>query len=285
MAEKEIDRVSGVSTTGHEWDGLKELNNPLPKWWLYVFYGCIAWALVQYVLYPAWPTLSGFTPGILGHSQRQVALDAVAAGRAERLAKAGGLGEASLSDIRSNPKLLQFALANGHAAFGDNCSPCHGSGAVGGPGYPNLQDNDWLWGGKPEDILTTLKVGIRSTHPDARQSLMPAFGKDGILKAEEIGAVADHVLSLSGKATSSPAGAQIYAANCLACHGEKGEGNKELGAPNLADGIWLNGSTKAAIVAQITNPKLGVMPTWEGRLDPMTLKSLAIYVHALGGGE
>ena len=286
MAKKEIDQHSGVETTGHEWDGLKELNHPLPKWWLYLFYACIAWAVGYWVLYPAWPGISGYTSGVIGHSNRMEALEDVAAAKALRDTNAKDLGTASFEQIRSNPALLQFALAYGKSAFGDNCAPCHGTGATGGPGYPNLQDDDWIWGGKIDDIYTTIRYGIRSTHDQTRQSQMPAFGKDGILKKDEISDVADFVLTLSNKdAKPNDKGKKIFADNCVGCHGEDGKGNPELGAPNLTDKIWLYGGTKEAIVAQVSNPRQGVMPTWEGRLDPITIKSLAIYVHDLGGGK
>lgn len=285
MAKQEIDRLSGVSTTGHEWDGLKELNHPLPKWWLYVWYATILWALVYFVLYPSWPLVSSYTTGLLGYSQRQAALDSVAAGQAARAEFGKGLADAPLAEIKSNPKLLEFAMANGKAAFGDNCAPCHGSGATGGPGFPSLQDDDWIWGGKLEDIHQTLLVGVRSTHPDTRVSDMPAFGKDGILKKDEIADVADFVLSLSGKAPANPKGKQLYADNCAACHGDGGEGNVEVGAPRLNDAIWLYGGTKEKVVETITNARRGVMPAWAQRLDPVTIKSLAVYVHSLGGGK
>lgn len=285
MAEKDIDRLSGISTTGHEWDGLKELNNPLPKWWLWTWYACIAWALVYYVLYPSWPLASSYTKGLLGYSQRQDALDKVAEGQAARAVIGKGLATAELSAIAADPKMREFAMANGKAAFGDNCAPCHGSAGVGGPGFPSLQDDDWLWGGKLSDIHQTLKVGIRSTHDETRQTQMPAFGKDGVLKKDEISTVADYVLSLSGKGTATPAAKQLFADNCASCHGEDGKGNLELGAPNLTDAIWLYGGTKEKIVETVTNSRAGVMPTWEGRLDPVTIKSLAVYVHSLGGGK
>ena len=285
MAEKDIDRLSGISTTGHEWDGLKELNNPLPKWWLWTWYACIVWALVYYVLYPSWPLASSYTKGLLGYSQRQDALDKVAEGQAARAVIGKGLATAELSAIAADPKMREFAMANGKAAFGDNCAPCHGSAGVGGPGFPSLQDDDWLWGGKLSDIHQTLKVGIRSTHDETRQTQMPAFGKDGVLKKDEISTVADYVLSLSGKGTATPAGKQLFADNCASCHGEDGKGNIEMGAPNLTDAIWLYGGTKEKIVETVTNSRAGVMPTWEGRLDPVTIKSLAVYVHSLGGGK
>lgn len=282
---KEIDRLSGVATTGHEWDGLKELNNPLPKWWLWVWYATIAWALVYFVLYPSWPLVSGYTKGVLGHSQRQAALDAVAAGQAARGEFGKALADAPLATIKSDPRLLEFAMANGRAAFGDNCAACHGTGATGGPGYPSLQDDDWIWGGRLEDIHTTLRVGVRSTHADTRTMDMPAFGKDGTLKKEEIADVADFVLSLSGKAAANAKGKQLFADNCASCHGDTGAGNVESGAPNLTDAIWLYGGTKEKVVETITNARKGVMPAWEGRLDPVTIKSLAVYVHSLGGGK
>lgn len=286
MAHKELDRVSGVETTGHEWDGLKELNNPLPKWWLYLFYACIIWSVGYYFFYPSWPLVQSYTTGLLNHSQRLEALDVTAAGAKARLANATGLADATVAQIKADPKLLEFAMANGKAAFGDNCSPCHGSGATGGPGFPSLQDDDWLWGGKLEDVYQTIRFGIRSTPSDTRTSQMPAFGKDGVLKKDEIEQVADFVLSLSDPAIKGvDKGKQIFADNCAACHGDAGKGNQELGAPNLTDKIWLYGGTKAAIVAQVTNPQHGVMPAWEGRLDPITIKSLAVYIHSLGGGK
>ena len=286
MAEKEIDRLSGVETTGHEWDGLKELNHPLPKWWLYLFYACIVWSVGYWVVYPTWPLVASYTTGILNHSQRLEALQNAEDGAKARLANASGLATATVEQIKADPKLLEFALANGKAAFGDNCAPCHGSGATGGPGFPNLQDDDWLWGGKLSDIYQTIRYGIRSTASETRTSQMPAFGKDGTLKKEEIDEVATYVWSLSDPATKgTDKGKQIFADNCAVCHGEDAKGNQELGAPNLTDKVWLYGSGKAAIAAQVNNPRHGEMPTWEGRLDPITIKSLAVYVHSLGGGK
>lgn len=289
MAEhKDIDKVTGVPTTGHEWDGIKELNNPLPRWWLYIFYATVIWSFGYYLVYPAWPTVTGYTKGLLGYSQREAALQDHAAGVAARMEMSKGLGDLELTAIRNDPALLEFALANGEAAFGDNCAPCHGSGATGSPGYPNLQDDDWLWGGSLDDIHTTLVAGIRTTHEETRFNDMPAFGRDEILDKEQIVQVANHVLSLSGTPTAEgvdlEAGAVIYADNCAACHGDDGKGIQELGAPNLADAIWLFGGSEKDVIEIVTNSRRGVMPAWEGRLDPVTIKSLAVYVHALGGG-
>lgn len=289
MAQKQdIDHVSGVSTTGHEWDGIKELNNPLPRWWLWLFYITIIWSIGYFAVYPAWPTLSGYTRGLIGHSQREAALEAHRAGVAARLELGSGLNDATLQEIAGDPDMLGFAQANGRAAFGDNCAGCHGTGATGARGYPNLQDDDWLWGGTLDDIHQTLVAGIRSDHPDTRINDMPAFGRDEILEPQQIRDVAGYVLSLSGAAgpegADVAAGGTLYADNCAACHGEDGKGLPELGAPNLTDGIWLFGGDPAAVVETITNSRGGVMPAWEQRLDPVTIKSLAVYVHSLGGG-
>jgi cytochrome c oxidase cbb3-type subunit 3 len=286
MAQQELDHLSGQTTTGHEWDGLKELNTPLPKWWLYVFYACIVWAIGYYFFYPSWPMVSDYTKGIFGSTMRSDSIAAYDNGVKARLANAAGLAEAPLEKIKSTPALLEFAMANGKAAFGDNCAPCHGSGATGGPGFPSLQDDDWLWGGKLADIYQTIQYGIRSGNAKGRDSQMPNFGKDGVLKKEEIAQVADYVVSLSDPAVKgTDAGKKLFADNCAACHGEDAKGNQELGAPNLADKIWLYGGGAAKVIAQVTEAKHGVMPAWEGRLDPITIKSLAVYVHSLGGGK
>jgi cytochrome c oxidase cbb3-type subunit 3 len=180
------------------------------------------------------------------------------------------------------------AIAGGRAAFGDNCAPCHGRGAQGFTGFPNLNDDDWIWGGSLEAIYQTIAHGVRNGGAEARDSAMPRFGLDGILERAQINDVADYVLSLSGKAPDPAAaerGKTIYADNCVSCHGEDGKGNRDLGAPNLADAIWLNGGTKAEVMRSIETGRGGVMPAWAGRLDEATVKKLAVYVHSLGGGE
>ncbi|HSM96962.1 MAG TPA: cytochrome-c oxidase, cbb3-type subunit III [Rhizomicrobium sp.] len=285
---KEVDAHSGTETTGHEWDGIKELNTPLPRWWLGIFYGCIVWAIGYWIVMPAWPLLHGYTHGLLNHSQRDDVTAAVQALKNARAVNEHALGNASLQQIQSNPDLLQFALAEGRAAFGDNCAPCHGSGAQGARGYPNLNDDVWLWGGKLGDIQHTITVGVRSTDANTRQSQMPSFGRDNIMKPAQIDDLTEYVVHLSGRPADARAVARaskLFAANCVACHGADGKGNREFGAPNLTDNEWLYGSTRNDIHDQIWNGHGGVMPTWGGRLSPETIKALAVYVHSLGGGE
>ncbi|MGE0585391.1 MAG: cytochrome-c oxidase, cbb3-type subunit III [Flavobacteriaceae bacterium] len=289
MANKHIDELSGIETTGHEWDGLRELNNPLPRWWLWTFYLTCIWAFAYWIVYPAWPLVTDYTRGVFGDSDRLRVQREVGELEALRATNGAGLATASLEEIRSNPDFLQFALASGEAAFGDNCAPCHGSGAAGGHGYPNLNDDDWLWGGTLEDIHTTLENGIRwDANDDTRISDMPAFGRDGILEGGQIRNVAAYVLSLSGTTTEGAdiaEGQTLFADNCAACHGEDAAGSKDLGAPNLKDAIWLYGGDLATVVETVTNSRRGVMPAWGGRLDEVTIKSLAVYVHSLGGGQ
>ncbi len=288
-AKTEIDDVTGVETTGHEWDGIKELNKPLPKWWIWVFYACIIWSIGYWIVYPAWPTLSGYTKGIWGYSQRATVQQQIEQARAAQAEMNNAIDNASLAQIEASPELRRFAIAAGHAAFGDNCAPCHGRGAAGGKGFPNLNDDDWLWGGSLEAIHQTILYGIRSSQSDeTRISDMPRFGADQILTSDQISDVAEYVLSLSGgehDAAAAERGKTIFADNCAACHGEDGKGNKELGAPNLTDAIWLYGSSKTNIVKSIETGRGGVMPAWSGRLSENTIKKLAVYVHSLGGGQ
>ena len=289
MAAKHIDEVSGTETTGHEWDGIRELDTPLPRWWLLTFYACIVFAIGYVIAYPAIPLIHGATGGLLGWSSRgalQQSLTAAQAAQAGELAK---LSQLSLADIKSNEALNQFAIAGGRSAFKVYCSQCHGSGAEGAPGYPNLNDDDWLWGGTPEAIMQTITHGIRYTaDADTRDLQMPNFGADQILTHEQIIQVANYVLELSGQkhdAAAATAGKALFADNCAACHGDNGKGNREFGAPNLTDPIWLYGGTEKDIIAQVTRPRHGVMPAWGARLSETTIKELTLFVHSLGGGE
>lgn len=284
MATPERDDITGTATTGHEWDGIKELNTPLPRWWLWTFYATIVWALIYTAAYPAWPLIAGATKGFLGYSSRAEVAGDMARARVAQDQWLSKIRSASLEQIVRDPELLEFARAGGAAAFKVNCIQCHGSGASGAKGFPNLNDDDWLWGGDLDAIHTTLLHGIRQPGDDKTlTSLMPAF--DGALDAGQVGALADHVLSFTGKAKSSPLGAQLYADNCAVCHGAAGEGSRIAGAPRLSDPICLYGGSKEEIERQILEPRMGVMPSWAGRLDPVTIKMLAAYVHSLGGGE
>jgi cytochrome c oxidase cbb3-type subunit 3 len=289
MAKQEIDAVTGTATTGHEWDGIKELNTPLPRWWLYTFYACTVWAVLYWIAYPAWPLVSSYTSGVLGYSSRANLAGDLAALQALRGEKAILLGKTELVDVEKDPALLAFARAQGRAAFGDNCAPCHGTGATGSKGFPNLNDDDWLWGGSLEQIMKTIQYGARSGHAEGHEGQMLAFGKDGVLKPDEIVTVANYVRSLSGLPTrpgfDKAAGEKIFTENCTVCHGENAKGNPEFGAPNLTDRIWLYGSEEATIIETVTNGRAGVMPAWEGRLDTGTIKAMAVYVHSLGGGK
>jgi cytochrome c oxidase cbb3-type subunit 3 len=284
----EKDAVTGRETTGHEWDGIKELNTPLPKWWLYVMYATIVWSVIYWVLYPSWPGISGYFGGLLGENQRTQLDQRMAAAQAGQAQFFERIAAASPAEISQDPELLNFALVGGGAAFADNCAPCHGLGGAGQGYYPSLADDAWIWGGTLDDIHTTIQYGIRNGRDDARFNEMPRYGVDQMLDRQQINDVAEYVLSLSGGAEDEAAverGATIFAEQCAACHGENGEGMAELGAPALNDQIWLYGGTKEAVVQQIHRPQHGVMPAWAGRLDPETIKALTVYVHSLGGGQ
>ena len=289
-SEPRVDARTGTPTTGHEWDGIAELNTPLPRWWLWTFYATIIWSIGYWIVYPAWPGLTGWTNGVFGWNSRTAVVEDLLELKKMRAAGEAKLSAAKLEDIEKNPELLSIARAQGAAAFANNCAPCHGAGAQGAVGYPNLNDDEWLWGGKLADIQTTLEHGIRwDADKDTRSGAMPAFGKDGTLKADEIKNVAQYVRSLSGLPNEGGAdlakGKKVFADNCAACHGDDGKGNQELGAPNLTDKIWLYGNSTAAIENRITVGGGGQMPAWGDRLDPTTIKALTVYVHSLGGGK
>ena len=288
-ADREVDEFSGTETTGHEWDGIRELDSPMPRWWLWTYYACVIFSIGYVIAYPAIPLVTDATTGFLGYSTRGEVAKQIAEAKQAQSGMLEQISAKSLQDIRKDPNLFQFAVAGGASAFRVNCVPCHGSGAQGGGIYPNLNDDDWLWGGSLDAIHATLKHGIRFTSDeDTRTSEMPAFGRDEILESAEINDTAEFVLKLSNQAHNAEAaarGATVYADNCAACHGDTGQGDPEQGAPNLADAIWFYGGSKAELVAQISAPKLGMMPGWQNRLDEETLKQLSVYVHSLGGGE
>lgn len=284
---------SDVETTGHVWDGIEELNTPLPRWWLWVLYICIIWGFGYMIVMPAVPYPGGegwtYTKGLIGYSQRDVVKGEVARSEASRAIFEDQIATTDLAEIRANEDLLNVSLAGGAAAFGDNCAPCHGSGAQGFTGFPNLNDDDWLWGGSLDDIYATIAHGIRWDQDDeTRYSEMPKFKTDEILSDSEIASVVQFVMSISGSehdAAGASAGAVIYEDQCSFCHGSSGQGDQEQGAPNLTDALWLFGGDEATLTATISEGRYGVMPAWSGRLSDATVKELALYVHSLGGGE
>ena len=286
MSTPEIDEPTGVDTTGHSWDGIKELNSPLPRWWLWTFYLTIVWGIAYTIAYPAWPLVNKATQGVLGFSQR-----AEVAGEIERYNTLNAdlrnaLAEADLTTLASNPDLQNFAVQGGAAVFRANCSQCHGSGAAGAVGYPNLLDNDWLWGGEIEEIAYTINHGIRNETDDAHYSEMPAFGE--LLEEEQIDQVLHFVLQLSGQehdAALAGPGGEVFLEQCSGCHGEEGLGDKYQGAPNLTDAIWLYGGDPETLRETIVNARFGVMPAWGERLSQAEVNAVAAYVHGLGGGE
>jgi len=287
------DEISGVDTTGHEWDGIKELNNPLPRWWLYVFYASIVISIVYWILMPAWPypTWDGwdYTRGTRDYSERDTVTAEIAKAQAELSVYLDQMALMSTAEIRQDETLYNVALAGGGAAFGDSCAGCHGSGAQGFIGFPNLNDDEWIWGGSLDDIEITIRHGIRwEDDDDSRYSEMPKFLADGILSREEIGAVTDYVMILSqdpAAPSEAPEGAEIFARECASCHGEAGKGMQDLGAPNLTNAISLYGQDRKALYDTIANSRFGVMPAWQDRMSDVTIKQLTLYVHGLGGGQ
>ena len=287
MAEKRIDEPTGTETMGHEWDGIEELNTPLPRWWLWALYATIVWGIAYTIFYPAWPLVSRATDGVLGWSSRGQLEQELADQQAAKAPILKALAATPIEQLPANPVLMQAAIEGGRSAFKVHCVQCHGSGAAGSKGYPNLNDDDWLWGGDLASIHFTIEHGARNPdHDQTRMSQMPAFGQ--MLSADQIQDLTAHVRTISGQQrpdAASARGAELFAQNCAACHGADGKGMREFGAPNLTDAIWLFGGGADDIAATITNSRYGVMPRWGHRLDPATVKMLAAYVHSLGGGE
>jgi cytochrome c oxidase cbb3-type subunit 3 len=284
MANRRIDEPTGTPTVGHEWDGIEELDTPMPRWWLWTLYLTIIWGVAYVILYPAWPLIEKGTHGVLGWTSRGQLAEEMASEAERKAPILAALAQVPIERLPEDSVRMRAAIAGGAAAFKVNCVQCHGSGAAGFSGYPNLNDDDWLWGGDLRAIEYTITHGIRDTAgEDTRFSQMPAFGQ--ILDAQQVARLSDYVLSFTGKGAASAAGAELYAANCAICHGAAGKGDRRFGAPDLADAIWLYGGTKEQVARQVAAPRHGVMPAWGGRLDPVTIKMLAAYVHSLGGGE
>lgn len=284
----ERDEHSGTQTTGHEWDGIKELDTPMPRWWLWTMYATIVWAIGYWIVMPAWPLVTDYTRGMLGYSSRGLLEQELAAAADAHSVNRAALVTMELSDVQADPQTYQFALSGGKSAFAVNCSQCHGSGAQGAPGFPNLNDDDWLWGGSVDKIYETIKYGIRSDHEDTRIGDMPAFLDDELLEKDQISDVADYILSFSQSGQNVDAvmrGKEVYMENCASCHGDNAKGLREFGAPNLTDAIWFYGGDKATIVSTISKGRANVMPAWADRLDDATIRQMTLFVHSLGGGE
>ncbi|GAB1364777.1 cytochrome-c oxidase, cbb3-type subunit III [Rhodobacter sp.] len=292
MCAKKVTKVQAeVPTTGHEWDGIREYDNPMPRWWVWVFYMTIIWGVGYTIAYPAWPLIEGATRGVLGYNMREeVASEIKRFDDANADVKAK-LVAADLNAIGSDAALAGYAQRAGAAVFKTNCAQCHGAGAAGvqSLGYPNLLDDDWLWGGTMEDIHLTVLHGIRNTtDADARYSEMPKFGADELLDKEQIGQVVEYVLKISGQdhdATLATEGQTVFADNCSACHMEDGSGDRAQGAPKLTDAVWLYGGSREAITESVNFARFGVMPDWNERLTEDQIRAVAFYVHGLGGGE
>lgn len=282
-----VDQPTGTEFVGHEWDGIEELNTPLPRWWLLTFYACILWALVYTIMFPAWPMISRATAGLTGWTSRGQLAAEMKAQQAKRAPIIAAIAATPIEALASKPQLMNAAIEGGKAAFKVNCVQCHGSGAAGSKGYPNLNDDDWLWGGDLKSIRYSIENGIRNPdHPTTRQSQMPAFA--GVLSDADVAAVVAHVRTLSGQRPAdalSAKGAQVFATNCAVCHGPDGKGGRQVGAPNLTDGIWLYGGDRATLTETVLKARQGVMPRWGHKLDAATITMLAAYVHSLGGGE
>lgn len=287
MTNRKVDEPTGVETTGHSWDGIEELNNPLPRWWLWTLYGCIVWAIGYSIAYPAWPMLSGATTGLLGYSTRGEVAQQIVEHEKKNEGLVAQLVAADLSELPATSDLHRYGVARGGSVFRAQCSQCHGSGAAGSKGYPNLLDDNWLWGGSIDEISATVAHGIRNeTDEDAHFSQMPAF--DDILEGDDIAAVVEYVISLSSTDFNSGLviqGATVFADNCASCHADDATGDREQGAPNLADAIWLYGGDRETLTTTVKQARYGVMPAWGQRLSDEDVRAVSLYVHALGGGE
>lgn len=289
MSKQDKTNPDDVGTTGHSWDGIEEWNNPLPRWWVWTFYATILWGIGYTIAYPAWPGIQAATAGVLGWNSRALVAEEIAAVEEANAPINARLVETELTEIAADADLNGYAVSSGAAVFKTWCAQCHGAGAAGAKGYPNLLDDDWLWGGTMEDIHVTVTHGIRNEESDeARYSEMPAFGRDELLEKEEIDQVVNFVMSLSGEpqdASKVDAGAVIFADNCASCHMEDGTGDRFQGAPNLADAIWLYGGDYDTLTETIYNSRYGVMPPWNTRLSEAQIRAVSAYVHQLGGGE
>ncbi|MCT8997552.1 cytochrome-c oxidase, cbb3-type subunit III [Chelativorans intermedius] len=293
MAVGERDPITGIHTTGHEWDGIKELDNRVPRAVIFFLVVTTLFSVVYWILMPAWPLGSTYTRGLLGLDQRQVVEESVREANAQRATWTQEIAQLDFDEISARPELMQIVAEAGKTLFGDNCAACHGLDAAGSPGFPSLADGTWLWGGDPQTVAETLRVGINSTHPETRFAQMPAFGRDGILDAAAISAIVSYIRSnAEGIADLGPQdaegieeGRRLFADNCAACHGAEGRGDQAVGAPDLMDDAWLVGSDRQTLVRTVWNGRQGHMPHWEGRLGETERKMLTLYVTEILAGR
>jgi cytochrome c oxidase cbb3-type subunit III len=279
------EKSKNPATTGHKWDdNIEEYNTPAPRWWLITWLITIIWSLIYFLFFPTLPNEDlEKSKKWTSYSQLEKELNKADEDKRKYL---DFIKESSLEEIKNNPKIFKFAISGGKSLFKENCAACHGTGAQGGNGFPNLNDDDWLWGGSLADIYQTIQYGIRSKHPKTRNNNMPKFGLDEILTMDEIEEVTNYVLSLSNKNIEyNSKGKEIFHNQCSVCHGKNAKGNQELGAPNLTDAIWLYGKEKEDIIKTIYYSRNGVMTAWIDRLSDEQIKQLTIYTHSLGGGE
>ncbi|MBN9257469.1 MULTISPECIES: cytochrome-c oxidase, cbb3-type subunit III [unclassified Mesorhizobium] len=281
------DVVTGRPTTGHEWNGIEELETPIPRVVFFFLGTAFVFSLICWMLYPTWPLIWTYTKGMLGTDQKQVVAVQVEDAALSRATWTSEIEKKSYAEIEADPALMRSVKETGHTLFGDNCAACHGVNATGGAGFPNLAAKAWLWGdGSPEALEETIRVGINSTNDDTRTSQMLAFGHDGMLPTDQIEAVVAYVRSLSslepaGDAKRIEAGKQVFAANCVACHGEDAKGKRDVGAPDLTDANWLYGSDAQSVFTTVYSGRQGHMPNWAARLSPLDIKILTVYVHTL----
>ena len=288
MAIEKRDPVTGRVTTGHEWNGIEELETPIPRVVFFFLIVTTLFAIGYWILMPAWPLGVTYTKGLLGIDQRQVVMRQVEDAAVLRAAWTERVAGADFAEIAADETLMQHVRDTGRTLFIDNCAACHGTRGTGGPGFPDLSAKAWLWGGDPETLAETIRVGINSSSDETRISQMLAFGRDGMLGGEEIRSAAAYVRSLSdlplGEADRAriEAGKEVFDANCASCHGEDAKGSVDVGAPDLTDATWIYGSGAQAVFTSIYSGRQGHMPHWEGRLSPVDIKLLALYVGTLG---
>lgn len=283
MAIGKRDPYTGHMTTGHEWNGITELNTPVPRAVYFFLAVTAAFAVVYWLLMPAWPVGKTYTRGLLGLDDRSGVAEELRQAASAREVWAQRIEKSDYNAIQSDAALMSVVRETGRTLFNDNCSVCHGANGKGSPGYPALTSGSWLWGGDPETVAETLRVGINSSHSETRTSQMLAFGRDQVLSRSDIEALVTYIQDLSTQSQSrapktSPGGQEIFTANCVSCHGENGSGNSDLGAPNLTDPFWIYGGDRQSIYTSIYQGRQGHMPHWEDRLSPLERKTLTLYV-------